>query len=186
MRLAAMLLCRCRQWRHRYGMGVHSPFAYRVVRDIIHDKSHYYVLPWFTRLTEGYPRRLKREYGVIFRLIARLSPQGVRLSGGVEPQMESLVAMADRRPIVGRGMGGYLPGKRILTICNASDLFDGLPAGMLAAGNMALVRNLKEAPQVADAVLKAMAGGWLFADKRMLIAVSDDGEPMNRIAVKMT
>ncbi|MCM1004938.1 MAG: hypothetical protein NC402_01425 [Prevotella sp.] len=171
--------------RHRLGIGVHSPFAYRFVRDVIYGKGCYYSVLRFKRLTEGFPRRLKREYAVIFRLVARLAPEGVRLSGGVEPQMELLVRMADLRPIMGRGMGGYLPGKRILTICDAADLCNGLPAGILNSGNIAVVRRMQDAPQVLDSVMAEMKGGWLFIDKRIIIAVSDDREPLNQVKVKI-
>ena len=171
--------------RHRLGIGVHSPFAYRLVRDVIYGQGFYYTVLKLHRLTEGYPRRMRRAYRIIFRLIARLVPDGVRLSGGVEPQMELLVRLADMRPLMGRGLGGYLPGKRVLTVCDAIDLRDGLPEGMLRTGNMVVVRDLDYRPETLTEIRGAMKGGWLFADRRMAIAVSDEREPMNVIDVKM-
>lgn len=172
--------------RHRLGIGVHSPFAYRVVRDVIYGKGLYYTAYKQYLLTRGFPKRMKRQYAVIFRLIARLAPQGIRLSNSVEPQMELLVRMADMRPIMGRGMGGWLPGKSILTICDAIDLRDGVPQGMLQSGNMAVVRDLQYVPGALTAIQEAMPGGWLFADSRIAIAISDEREPLNNISVKIT
>lgn len=171
--------------RHRLGIGVHSPFAYRVVRDIIYGKGYYYAEPSLRILTRGFPRRFKREYALMFRLIARLSPDGVRLADSVEPQIEPLVRLADKRPIMGRGIGGYKSGKRILTICEATDLRNGIPAGMLNSGNMLIVRRLGDAPQVLACVRNEMKGGWLFVDRRIALAVSDEHEPLNVIEVKM-
>ncbi|MCM1319895.1 MAG: hypothetical protein NC217_05890 [Muribaculaceae bacterium] len=171
--------------RHRLGIGVHSPFAYRVVRDVIYGKGHYYAVLKFRRLTAGFPKRLKREYALIFRLVARLAPEGIRLAGSVEPQMELLIRMADLRPMMGRGMGGYVPNKRILTICEAVDLINNRPEGLLNSGNMLVVRRLKDAPQVFDAVRDQIKGGWIFVDRDMVLAISDDREPLNRIDVKM-
>ena len=172
--------------RHRLGMGVHSPFAYRVVRDVIYGKGYYYAEPGLRVLTRGFPRRFKREYALMFRFIARLSPQGVRLADSVEPQMEPLVRLADRRPIMGRGLGGYKAGKRILTICEATDLRNGIPPGMLNSGNMLIVRRMEDAHQVLETIRNNMKGGWLFFDRHIALAVSNEHEPLNVTAVKMT
>lgn len=171
--------------RHRIGIGVHSPFAYRVVRDVIYGKGRYYADGSFERLTQGLPRRLKREYALMFRFIARLAPDGVRVADSVEPQIEPLVRLADKRPLMARGLGGYLRGKRILTICEAADLRRIMPEGLLRSGNMAIVRHLNSCPGVLDALRRAVKGGWLFADKKTAIAVCDEHEPLNVIDVKI-
>ncbi len=172
--------------RHRLGIGVHSPFAYRVVRDVIYGKGYYYTVLRMRRLTAGYPKRTRRAYEVMFRLIARLAPEGVRISDGVEPQVEELVRMADMRPVMGRGLGGYRHGLHVLSICDATDLRQSIPEGMLQGGNMAVVRGMQYVPGTFERLRGAMRGGWLFADRRMAIAVSDDSEPLNVIEVKMT
>lgn len=172
--------------RHRLGIGVHSPFAYRVVSDVIYGKGYYYSVLNFRRLTMGFPKRLKREYELIFRLIARLAPEGVRLAGSVEPQIELLVRMADMRPMMARGMGGYTNSHRVLTICESADLMNGLPENILKSGNILIVRRLKDAPQVASLVEETIKGGWIFGDNKMMIVVSNSDEPLNIIDVKMT
>lgn len=179
-------LCRAyRLRRHRLGIGVHSPFAYRVVRDVIYGKGYYYSVLQFKQLTAGYPKKLKREYGIIFRMTARLAPEGIRLAGSVEPQMELLIRMADMRPLMGRGLGGYKSDVCVMTICEAADLMNNRPQGLLNSGNILVLRRLKDAPDMLKTVCENMKGGWVFADRNMLIAVSDDREPLNRIDVKM-
>lgn len=172
--------------RHRIGVGVHSPFAYRVVRDVIYGKGHYYAVGRMSRLTMRYPKRLRRTYEVMFRLIARLAPDGIRLSDSMEPQLELLVRMADMRPVMGRGLGGYHDGKRILTVCEALDLRKGLPGNMLRSGNMAVVRNLHDVAGILDTLKETMEGGWIFFDRRMAILVSDREVPLYETELKMT
>lgn len=171
--------------RHRLGIGVHSPFAYRVVRDVIYGKGSYYDEELLSRLTQGFPRHLRGEYALMFRLIARLAPDEVRIADSAEPQIELLVRLADERPFMGRGLGGYHSGKRVLTICDAADLLRGLPEGLLRSGNMVVARHLADCPGVLARLRQGMKGGWLFADKNMVIAVSDEREPLNKIDVKM-
>lgn len=173
--------------RHRLGMGVHSPFAYRMVRDVIYGNGLYYSFYGQYRLTKGFPKRMSRVYRVLFRLIARLAPEGVRIAGSVEPQMETLVRLADTRPVLGRGLGGYDKHSRVLTICEATDLCsaDDLPRNILKDGNMLVVRELRQAPAVLARIKETMKGGWLFTDKYMAIAVSDDRQQMCVTETKM-
>lgn len=171
--------------RHRLGIGVHSPFAYRVVRDIIYGKGIYYTILKRARLTRGYPRRVRRAYNILFRLVARIPVAGIRFSYGVEPQIEMLLRMADSRPMSGYGLGGYHPGKRILSICDAVDLRKGLPQGIMSSGNIVVARDLDYAPEVRKMLIDAIKGGWVFSDRKMALIVSDDNEPLNLIDVKM-
>lgn len=176
----------CRSCCHRKGHGVHSPFAYRLIKDVVAGKGHYYSERRLTRLTEGFPKALKREYAMLFRLVARLSPEAVRISDIIEPQMELLIRLADTRPFMARGMGGYGHKNRVMTICSATDLRTHLPEGLLSDGNILFVRELKSQPEVRHILQNEMAGGWIFVDSNSLLLVSNDSEPLNEIDVKLT
>lgn len=175
----------CRLYCHRRGHGVHSPFAFRVIRDVIVGNGYYYSSGRLMRLTDGFPVALKREYGIVFRLIARLSPKGVRIGNSIEPQMELLVRLADMRPFMATGMGGYAYERRVLTICSASDLRPGVPEKLLADGNILIVRGLKDFPEIKDVLVSEMKGGWVFADANLALFVSNDSERLNEVDVKM-
>lgn len=171
---------------HRRGHGVHSPFAFRMVRDVITNQGYYYSTARLERLTLGFPKQLKKEYRLLFRLIARLSPKDVRISNSIEPQMELLVRMADMRPFMARGIGGYTHRKSILTICSALDFRNGLPEGVLHDSNMLFLRELNYAPEIKKEVAKEMKGGWVFSDSRSGIWISRDSEALNIIDIKLT
>lgn len=82
---------------NRHGHGVHSPFAYKYIRDIIDCKYSYYMLPYLWRKIQGedliHKRRIafaeKRELEVIFKTAVRYKPSII-----------SLLSTAEASPIV--------------------------------------------------------------------------------------
>lgn len=70
-----------RWWRSR-GFGVHSPFAFRMVRDVLSPRYRYYdedalrFLPVY--------RRHRKYVGVLFRIVARLAPGSFMIIAGEE------------------------------------------------------------------------------------------------------
>lgn len=175
-----------RRRRHRAGHGVHSPFAYRVVRDVIVGGGGRYYTEWrFRRMRREFPRVVLHRYRLLFRLIARLDPGSIRIAGGVEPQVELVVRMANTKIFMAQGMGGYEHAQRVLTVCDVFDLRDGIPDGILASGNMVIVRNLHQNPSLLPRLEALMPGGWVFADRRAALFISDAGQPLSRLDVKM-
>ncbi|MBR2360889.1 MAG: hypothetical protein IKA75_10845 [Bacteroidaceae bacterium] len=71
----------CRRFRHRRGYGVHSPFAFGLITDVVYERLPYYAydelkevrrsLPKGARI---YPERVDR---LLFRLVNHLCPQRV-------------------------------------------------------------------------------------------------------------
>lgn len=78
-----------RQLRHTYGFGVHSPFAYRLVKDVVRPGRGY---AWY-----GYEDidaavnsrkagiRIERQSKMFLRLIAFLNPDSLFLPLGIDP-----------------------------------------------------------------------------------------------------
>ena len=71
----------CRRFRHRRGYGVHSPFAFRLITDVVYERLPYYAYDELKRLRRSlpkgarmYPERVDR---LLFRLVNHLSPQRV-------------------------------------------------------------------------------------------------------------
>ncbi len=73
--------CRC---RHRHGYGIHSPFVYDLVKDVLYDSSRYYAFDrlgeerkWLNRAKPGhthYPQPLDKR---LFKLVNRFQPRVV-------------------------------------------------------------------------------------------------------------
>ena len=181
------LVRKYRLLRHRYGHGVHSPFAYRLVRDVVYGRGIYYTVKVFRRLTDGFPKGLKREYQLLFRLVARLGPAEARIADSIEPQMDLLVRLADGRTVMAHGLGGYHRQGNVLSICEAADLYGGrVPEGILSDGNILWIRELQMAPEVLEAAIGAMPGGWVLYDKRHALLIANKENPLNKIPVKLT
>ena len=70
----------CRRFRHRRGYGVHSPFAFGLITDVIYERRPYYAyqeLEALRRAAKGhltYPERVDK---LLFRLVNRFSPQRI-------------------------------------------------------------------------------------------------------------
>ena len=72
-----------RRFRHRRGYGVHSPFAYHFLRDVVYEKTPYYAyhdldshLAWSQRL------RQRRGLRLLFRLSNYTQPRRLLLPQG--------------------------------------------------------------------------------------------------------
>lgn len=65
--------------RHAHGFGVHSPWAYQIVRHILPDSRRYgwYAYPAIDR----YFGRRARQARMVYRLLAFLDPVAVRVDG---------------------------------------------------------------------------------------------------------
>lgn len=172
-----------KRWRHRRGFGVHSPFAYRFVRDIISTPAHYYAVVRFRRHVAPLPPFYRKEYALLFRLVARLAPEHIMLAGSVETQLPPLLHLADSRATL-RHQLADCPANT-LTILSSTDLRRTVPHGLLADGNILVIRELSDYPQALPSMLELMKGGWVFHDSRMAILVSNSAERLNLLEVKM-
>lgn len=70
------------RWWRSQGFGVHSPFAFRMVRDVLLPRYRYYDDDALRFLPLS--RRCRRYAGVLFRLAARLAPASFMIIAGEE------------------------------------------------------------------------------------------------------
>lgn len=80
----------CRWWRSR-GHGVHSPFAYRFIRGVLREKTHYYNYGEIDRLggDTGWHR-------LLFRLVCEFEPKQLR-AAHLSADERTVVNLADSR-----------------------------------------------------------------------------------------
>lgn len=71
-----------RRFRHRCGYGVHSPFAFDLITNVIYEKANYYSYKTLAAQVKGMPRKQRKACGVsskvnrlLFRLVNRLQPE---------------------------------------------------------------------------------------------------------------
>ena len=60
-------------YRHSRGFGVHSPWAYTIIREVLPEHGAYYIYPEINRIF-GRDARLARK---VFRLLVHLNPYGI-------------------------------------------------------------------------------------------------------------
>lgn len=73
------------RFRHRRGYGVHSPYAYAFLRDVVYEDMTYYAYaslnhlhPWWVRMTRAYPLCCRR---LLFRLANFIHPSTMSILG---------------------------------------------------------------------------------------------------------
>lgn len=64
---------RIRRFRHRSGYGVHSPYAYNFLRDVVYERGNYYAYAELRKLRRASPDYSRELTGKSFRLLFRLS-----------------------------------------------------------------------------------------------------------------
>lgn len=65
------------RWRHGHGFGVHSPWAYRVITEVIGEHATYYAYPEIDKL---FGKRAKTAR-TVYRLLLHLKPSRVDVIG---------------------------------------------------------------------------------------------------------
>jgi hypothetical protein len=84
------------RWRHGKGFGIHSPFAYRFVTEVLREQLHYY---GYARIAEHYRHRQHRPHisyhtaKTLFRVINYFSPERIMLVGEVESDLLREIAL---------------------------------------------------------------------------------------------
>lgn len=81
-------------WRS-HGFGVHSPFAYRFIREVISQPCHYYSYPLIDALAHkaGADKRLFR---ALFRVAVNTLPAGIEVRGDVTEEVNEVLLLAGK------------------------------------------------------------------------------------------
>lgn len=87
--------------RHTYGFGVHSPFAFRMVKDVVRPGRGY---GWYgyedidaaMNMHRG-SLKIERQAKMFHRLLAFLSPESLFLPHGIDPIFYTAASTSDRR-----------------------------------------------------------------------------------------
>jgi len=100
------------RFRHRNGYGVHSPFAYNLIKGVIYESHMYYAYPELARMRGSYAGRLS--------VSGRMDRLMFRLANYVRPE---------KAAIVGRNRG--VTGKYVAAGCRKAQVMQAdSPAGM--------------------------------------------------------
>ncbi len=92
--------------RHTYGFGVHSPFAYRMVKDVVRP-GRGYVWYGYEDIDAGVNSRhaslkIERQAKMFHRLLCFLHPGSLFLPHGIDPLFHTAASSSDSRMLIER------------------------------------------------------------------------------------
>lgn len=173
-----------KRWRHTRGYGVHSPFAYMLVKEVVRPGSDYV---WYAytdvdnAMADRVARRYRRQARILLRLAARLAvesafiPQNV--SGpfraallGADSRMHIVTAMAeiDRCRLIGT-IGDYIP-------------LETLTRLMARPGRILVFLNVPDGWR--ESLFGAVDEGLMFYSRRNVIVINRPG--MQKVAYSVS
>ena len=142
------VLTRFKCWRHSKGFGIHSPFAFRFVTEVLCQPLHYYA---YSRI--GRDRRLR----LLFRLVLAFRPGTVAVLSAQPDKLRLTAALPSS------ALKFASPGCADMLIVDADDVLLAEYIPHIAAGAHALVLNGTR--QTTRAIREAMPSGMTFDNR---------------------
>lgn len=129
-------LCRI---RHRCGYGVHSPFAFRFITDVVYETARFYAYDELDpQLSFGQRFRVRRLLHLFLRIVNHLQPSVIYLSPEHQPLAGEYLRAGCRRSRI----DSRLPDGTVdLLVLSSPD--DDVPAH-LAEGSVLIMDNLRQ------------------------------------------
>lgn len=152
-----------RRWWRGKGHGIHSPFAYRFVTDVLHSPHAYYSYPLID--AESGSAAQRDDSRRVFRIILASRPIAVDRSGILSAAIETAIA---------EGCKGFrIASSARMAVVGAGCGKASTAAECVADGGTAIFTDLTD-PDVAVTLATtraAMSRGMIFAGRRMAVAV---------------
>lgn len=79
--------------RHSRGFGVHSPYAFMLIHDLIESRYAYYSDDSLEEILRRVPE-YKHDNRILFRIAARMQPDHIRIYGAGNPAAEEAVRLS--------------------------------------------------------------------------------------------
>lgn len=179
-------LCRL---RHNKGFGIHSPFAFSLIRDIVGAPGHYYSdYQLYHLVGRRGSSRISRLTWLIHRLTARLDPQMVVMPEDLPEQLSTAVQLARTTLRPTAKLPRELPRDTML-ICRAKWMMlheDDVQSVYKQIGNIVVVLcGNHDVENIANVASESMPGGWALTDNDVAVFISSDKTPYLRYDVKL-
>ncbi len=174
-----------RRLRHSFGFGVHSPFAFRFVRDVVRAprSCSYYCHDELHSLLRPLPRQRRRTCKLIFRLAARMGFRHVCISAGADNAIKHAVSPALGNADFRVGIPRH-PSPGTLAICRADELPLDFSAADWPSDCVLVVTHTSYAGKaIMEVIMSSLHGGWTFEGKHMSIMVTDASQQLCRLSI---
>lgn len=144
------------RFRHSRGFGVHSPFAFRFINEVLCEQLHYY----------DYDRLPTAEMRLAYRLAAFLQPSEMRAEEAVSHLAKAAMMATQGKP--GRPPRWALLDAAPLVIASPA-ANPAVLASEIAGGANAIIKYAD--PAALRSVIDTMAGGMVFDNEKGLAIV---------------
>lgn len=163
------------QWykrlRHSKGFGIHSPFAFMLVNEVINCRCRYYgyddIEPYIDLMKGSKQRRLAR---LLIRLVGRISFNKFVIVGEIDDVLIKAVEIADSRVEIERGVEEVLS-LSLIYVAGLCDADEELSASMQVDGNVFVFDGLcdSELRKQYEYLVSECRHGVVFEDRDMSI-----------------
>lgn len=149
------------KFRRSRGFGVHSPFAFDLLSNTLHEPKGYAYYP-DGDIDKNPVLRL------IMRLVARFTPRRVMVSDDPDGLISRAVARADSRV----SLTGDAPDMVILSGSNDSPQAVDSALEAIKTGGVVFIINRRKVPDIARLLKKNMTRGMTFYSRHKLLIVA--------------
>ena len=159
-----------KEWRHSRGFGIHSPFAYRFITEVLAQR-----LPYYGYADISADSRIR----LIFRVIAYFGPEHILILSS-QPR---LLKMAAHRAYSRAVITGNADSQPDFVIADAMDTTEDILMRHAANGTNMIVLNATE--KMRPSLAGAMPQGMIFDNGRgTLVIIPAHGLPRQDFRVK--
>lgn len=156
------------RWRHRSGFGVHSPFAFRVVNEMIRSSYPYYATSKLRLLLrQENLRGMEGEYRLIFRIMARTGTRHALIAADAPNALERALRMACGNCVVYRGSSGHCDSPLFVYDADASIADSDIMEALRRDGSCALLRGCT--PERMAMLARFHQDGLLLRNRRSIL-----------------
>lgn len=158
--------------RHTRGHGVHSPFAYMLVKEAVHPSpqyAYYGDLDIDNSFGNDFVVSMRRHARILLRLIVLLQPKTVYMPQGIHPAFPTAVKCADSSIILKRGLGDA-PNCDMICSTDSKVPLDTLLEFISRPGSIIAIRKIPE--DWVDRIFEALPEGLVLRGKKTIIAVN--------------
>ncbi len=153
------------RWRHTRGYGVHSPLAYRIVKDCIHpDRKYAFYSDAYLDFEYNEERKALRHARMAIRLINLLRPHSIWYPNG---DKRLCTALKMSFPNIHLASQKNCPKNIDFIICNGNDDFSGMWHKMDSMQECAMVVYGKELDNLEGATLILSARNFTIVIRRI-------------------
>lgn len=178
-----------KRWRHKKGYGVHSPFAYSLIKDLSAKPGSYYKDKMMSKLMGAKYTYTHRQGRLLHRLIARLDPSVIVMpEEGYSEEWVIAITFANSKANIIKDFPNT-PFENVLVVVSAPYV-NSHPDEMalLLSCERGILMTFGEPSEIAEArrfIQHIIPRGWGLIDKKTALFIASSDSPYIDYDVKL-